>query len=400
MRTSSVSSSSYLRLPPGSEGCCYCALKAFFDAYALSEDAPLPTDVLRAALALTYTTRGRFKAGSMEDSTEAIEALFEYFHAAHLCNEGWETSSPPPSPSSGSLRRLSDSAERIEAAGDLVCTPPCIAHEIFGIEYLDVTRCTFCGSTGEPAVQVGGSTFLYRAYVAEILFAPTSQSPREERETPSMCTEDTFGMHPLPCVQQYREGDLQELLRQACQVKVDGKCNECNSLRTVLSERWLTRAPRVFLLSLIWPAAEPPKELLTTTLNAIRTRVRLRHIFRAPEDTGAWGGGAAGADSEDAEEAVTGDNAAHVFRSMICYCGRHYIAVTWCPERLHWLLFDDERVLAESEWTGVSKLLSTRGYVPTLLFFERLTHRERAESLAALDSQLCERSDGYFCTVA
>ena len=49
------------------------------------------------------------------------------------------------------------------------CHPLCLAHEVFGLEYVDVLRCTFCGANGEPSVS---SSYLYTAYVSELLQSP------------------------------------------------------------------------------------------------------------------------------------------------------------------------------------------------------------------------------------
>merc|ERR1740121_1680622 len=74
-------------------------------------------------------------------------------------------SSPPPMPLRSRLQQMTG-AERIEEASNFACHPICIAHEVFGIEYLDLPRCSFCHATGEPNVT---SSFLYRVYVAELL---------------------------------------------------------------------------------------------------------------------------------------------------------------------------------------------------------------------------------------
>ena len=43
-------------------------------------------------------------------------------------------------------------ADFVRHATDFGCHPLCLAHETFGLELVDVSKCSFCGATQEPEV--------------------------------------------------------------------------------------------------------------------------------------------------------------------------------------------------------------------------------------------------------
>jgi len=392
------------------ESCCYCALKTVFKDYCFAEADILPPDVLRNALSSTYTRQGRFKLGEMEDATEALEALLENLHATHLCKcisgsqapvlstqEAQEASpvakeevvgspvliSPQLSPvveASSPLCKLCqlEGAERLEAASDIVCTPPCIAHEIFGIEYVDMTRCNLCNATGEPVIEVKGSPFLYRVYVAEII--------RMRKATLEAIPVDWMW------ASQGTKENLEEYLQQLCQGRIQGKCCECNSLWSSVSDRWLTRCPQVFMISLIWPTRKPSHNMLVTILNSLRPHLRLGNIFRGVAGSASSVSGC----DEDHSEGL-GDLDCHVFCAMICYNGCHYIALCWSPVRATWLLFDDERIRKEGDWKTVYNVLISIHCVPTLVFYEKRDCTASGESFEELKRQMGEVEESSLC---
>ena len=49
--------------------------------------------------------------------------------------------------------------------GNFGCHPLCLAHAVFGLQTVDLCRCSFCGATGEPEV---AASYVYSAYVSEL----------------------------------------------------------------------------------------------------------------------------------------------------------------------------------------------------------------------------------------
>ena len=146
--------------------CCYCALKSLFNDFASSEADTIPPDSLRQALSSVYDAKGRFKTGDMEDATETIEAILGILHA---CNVQPMQQVSTTCNCSSSNHLLGPSAEFVEEASNFGCHPVCLAHQVFGLEVVDVARCSFCGATGEPSV---AASYVYSAYVTELETRP------------------------------------------------------------------------------------------------------------------------------------------------------------------------------------------------------------------------------------
>lgn len=393
------------------EEVCIAALRSLLAQYASSEAGALPPDVLRECLSDVYgAERGRFRLGEMADATETIEALLDCFHASRVaptkrpgaaaygrvaallegsaCDggafKGLETNGVPAtgsgpseslpglldgedSPSSASApaatsttshhapwRRMSD-AERIEVASNFGCHPECVGHEVFGIEYVDIRRCSFCNGTGEPAV---ASSFLYRVYVAELLEAPAALRPAAP--PPSRAAPAAAAGAPAHASQAAAQVGLAQRLWELCQHEAEGKCHECSSLRTTFTERWLTRRPLACTLSLVWPLGAPSREDLWRLISMVQPELEMERIFR-------MGGVAAPHEWEEDVTAVV-----YTLRGLICYKGLHYTALFWCLSRKKWLYYDDDCVREESSWSSVTDFIVNSQYVPTLVFYEHL----------------------------
>lgn len=420
------------RTPHGFRGgaaddtCCYCALKSLFTHYRYSELETLPPDSLRKSLSHIYTAQGRFQLGEMEDATETIEVLLDVLHASSVSafeaealeasassaafperSAGASSSSDPAppglaSPTMSAGKRKSD-AELVDEASNFPCQPLCIAHEVFGIEYVDIPRCTFCGSNGEPSVT---GSFLLSVYVADLL----ALDPREEAVQSS--GSPSWDVSTLWSGSRWWGGsrpDLHSLLwRIHHRSTPNRRCGECSSLRTMVSERWLTRRPCSLLLSLVWPDSKPSRENLWWVLSAIQPVLSTDRIFQhhardrasAHADKGMAASGALPPQPAPRDRDPLNSNEDFVFCGMICYCGLHYIAIFWCWVRMQWMLFDDTTVRQERDWSSVVSLILCGSYVPTLLFHERCSgHGEsshelpRSKSLEVLRSQIEELED-------
>eukprot|EP00441_Pelagodinium_beii_P032088 CAMPEP_0197632918 /NCGR_PEP_ID=MMETSP1338-20131121/9435_1 /TAXON_ID=43686 ORGANISM="Pelagodinium beii, Strain RCC1491" /NCGR_SAMPLE_ID=MMETSP1338 /ASSEMBLY_ACC=CAM_ASM_000754 /LENGTH=470 /DNA_ID=CAMNT_0043204495 /DNA_START=50 /DNA_END=1462 /DNA_ORIENTATION=- len=377
----------------------YCALKSVFSGFDASEATTLPPDALRLALSKVYNTEGRFKIGEMEDATETIEALLGILHAWHVRHpnaiESIDDQCKACSSSSSECRHVS-AAARVEEASNFGCHPLCLGHEVCGIEYVDLPRCTFCGATGEPSVL---GSYLYSAYVTELLNCQSKPAGLTEAEIQQIASD------PLSLLQDAviqltsrlagsRPCSMQEALRQLCQREEGQKCGDCSSRKTMVMERWLTRRPHVFIVSLAWPSSSPGREAIWLVLQMIRPTLRLEEIFRTAN---AKGGQFQSASSST--DAVSG----YAFHGLICYYGMHYIALFWCPTRKRWILFDDTCVREKEDWNSVANFIMTGQYVPTLVFYERLEDESPAllesfEELARQVDSLEDRTSS--CVVA
>ena len=364
--THSHAASSYgaLARPAGNDHCCYCALKSLFHEFTVSDRDVLPPDALRKALSLAYNAQGRFQSGDMEDATETIEVILGILHACSLSSSLAPSASP---------RAQCVHAEFIEEASRFGCHPLCLSHEVFGVEYVDVPRCTFCGATGEPTVT---SAFTYGVYVTELLECREHLAGQVHSEGA-----DSLGamglwqsIHLVPVT---RKSSLQQVLRKLCQLR-GGNCSECNSRRTLATERFLTRQPQTFLLSLAWPSSSPTREQLIQVLSMLQARLYMTEIFETSAETSVLYG----------------------LRGLVCYSGMHYVALFWCPSQRHWVLFDDTCVQEKEDWSSAARVLLSGLFVPTLVFYERVqADAAPEESLEELAQQVCELEDGSACSM-
>lgn len=122
-----------------------------------------------------------------------------------------------------------------------------------------------------------------------------------------------------------------------CAEDLGRNCAECNSRKSVLTERWLTRRPKTFILSLVWPSSNPSRDQLWSLLSMIQPQLRMEEIFKV-------------------EPAARSE--VYCFRGMICYCGMHYVALFWCPAKRRWIFFDDMCVKEKEDWTAVVNLMT------------------------------------------
>jgi len=375
--------------------CAYCALKNLFMQYQHSQQEALPPDDLRVALSEIYASQGRFQLGEMEDATETLEALLDIVHASSVGgfeestlagpSTGSTSSSTPPwfstdlsaqasrrisgtsasgasgqeaddddddvwSPTFRGTDRARDkrrgSAEHVFAASHFPCQPLCIAHEAFGIEYVDLARCSFCGATGEPHAT---RSFVLPVYVAELEENHKAVTARDAGPTPSA-------------------PDLAKLLRHSHHKSLPGeKCKECNSLRTLSVERWLTSRPRTLVWSLIWPTSEPVVQQVSFVLRSITPILSVDEVFHTHQHIDHR---TSPSSSSSSSAAVDSSDEGYHFCGMICYRGMHYIAIFWCWPLQRWVSFDDTKLRQEQSWGSVVDVVCTSGYIPTLLFYD------------------------------
>eukprot|EP00434_Breviolum_minutum_P017486 symbB.v1.2.015433.t2/scaffold1121.1/size137196/1 len=332
--------------------CCYCELKSLFQEYNVSDAATLPPDGLRRALSSVYNAQ-RFKVGEMEDASETLEAILGILHACHV--EDTSQASQPLN-----LRH-------VEKASTFGCHPLCFAHDVFGIEYVDVPHCKYCGATGEPSIC---SSYLYSTYTNELMMVAS----RGVDGSSEITTDPIGAFQDLLARATHRLSappvPLQDLLRDLSG-QSQGPCVDCKSSKTT-TERWLTRRPRIFTISLVWPNSTPLADEIWLILNMLRPQLKLEEIFKVSPPC---------------------DDMSYCFHGMICYKhSQHYVAFFWCAARKRWTFFDDRIVEEKDDWVSVANFLLAEGYVPTLIFYERMDGTN-ADSLAELDRQVANVGD-------
>jgi hypothetical protein len=381
------------------ESCCFCALKAVLDKYQFSDEEALPPDTLRHALSRAYGSKGRFRLGEMEDATETIEALLDVFHAHTVYEQAGYWQLTLDAQRKGKIRERMEkasAADLAEEAAEHACSPQCISHEVFGIEYVDLTRCTFCGATGEPSTV---RSFLYPVYVADHLTLQGQSVDTASASETTYASRMQASMNSFACGWQNTQPTFQELVHRLCQRDVKCKCNECQSLNTMVSERWLTKHPLVFVISLVWPSATPSKESLWQTLSTIRPLMSMDQMFRTEQRVSH----ALPASSQS----LSGDTGlpsskvlseSYFFRGMICFYGCHYVSFFWCWPKMKWILFDDTKIKEEKDWSSVVQIIIAGQYVPTVLFYELNDGKNEKEDMAFFVQQVSTLEDRSACS--
>lgn len=395
------------------ESCCFCALKSVFTQYQFSEVDTLPPDSLRTTMANTYTTSGRFQLGEMEDATETIEALLDILHLSHMYapkdalaalaeepHHEFPTRERRTSRVEAELAKVSG-ANRVEEASNFACQPPCIAHEVFGIEYVDLPLCTFCGASFDPESIV--SSFMYRIYVAELLAEQgRPDAPVSREETPSAVSDLSDQVCRATARWTSKRPEMQTAMRSLCQRPVDKKCTECNSRNTIVLERWLTRRPYTFMVSLIWPTSMPTRDSLWSVISSIQPSMQMEQIFKTDRGSPSKMGKDVKEKAPQSSDSSVEKYPLYLFRGLICYYGMHYVAFFFCWARKKWILFDDTCVREEKDWSSVASIIMNGQYVPTILLFENCYDDAMTDdAVEELFRQMRELEDPQSaCTVA
>jgi len=310
--------------------CCYCALKSIFANYRFGDHTVLPPDVLRMALSKSFEKENRFRLGDMEDACETMEALFASFHSGP-----------------------GDSGRIAEA--DVLCTPPCVPHQVFGHSVVELRRCSSCSYTADP---VTTPSFVLRVYVAEVI-------------------------DPL------RRGvKLAKALRSAFESTDGTNCPRCASKSTMVRERFLVEAPKSFVVSLVWPTRSPKAASTWALVAAVEPFLDPASIFQYDNRMGKL--------------------KRMAFRGLVCFGGRHYVATFWNWRQRCWTVFNDKNVSHVADWSELARGTLYRGaMVPTLMFFENIPDDLPKEDLEAFES--CMESikqappgagDGYDCAIS
>ncbi|KNC49176.1 uncharacterized protein AMSG_05156 [Thecamonas trahens ATCC 50062] len=274
--------------PAEPEVCLLCALQEMFGAYeTMAIAGSLDPVAVRLALAQIGAPSARFGMLDMADATEALDSILGWMHEACV------------------------------SSADAVCLPPCIAHEVFGMELCERVECG-CGATSEPLPY---SAFAHRVFVPELLAA---------------------------------DPELALDARLAHAYDEQGSARRCPGAvpcaRAPVLQLFLQREPKVFSLVLDWHP-EPSKNDISRALDSIDEKLNLRNVFYGVPRSSRYELG-----------------------GMICFYGRHYVCFhksSDSAEPQAWMYFDDERVRKVGDsWADVVAMCKSGRLQPTVVFYE------------------------------
>lgn len=104
-------------------------------------------------------------------------------------------------------------------------------------------------------------------------------------------------------------------------------------------QRVIHRFPMVFAMSVLWATTSATKEQVHGLLSNIGDRVDLAKCFDAAGPAIKFKNG--------------GIRTTYRLRGLVCYYGRHYVALFYSTAHKMWLLFDDSRVIEVGSWQNV-----------------------------------------------
>ncbi|KAL6053374.1 protein deubiquitination [Balamuthia mandrillaris] len=301
------------------EPCVFCALKSIFVGYEFSEEAVLPPDVLREALSALYKKEGRFQLGEMDDAAETLHAILTNIHEVMTAEED----------SNNGKERDTKNEQLKQSSSSFCMEPPCIAHEVFGMNLLEQIVCesSGCGDSSEP---ISSDHFIYYIYTTSLRML------KKQNRDMSFCA----------------------LLKQlSAEDKRPCSNEKCKRLSTV--KRYLLHQPEVFTIGMVWETNKPSVEAIIETLCSIEQRIQLKDIF----------------------DSAPSPDASYMLRGMVCYYGLHYLAFFFNVEKHRWIVFDDATVKeAGSSFDRDIVERCRRGHFQPALLFYVLVHSESCAS--------------------
>jgi ubiquitin C-terminal hydrolase len=253
-----------------------------------------------------HVLTNQFAAGAMADAKEALEAVLLCIHR-----------------------------EQSASNADSDCTPLCISHSIFGCDMCNILVCEKCGLQ-QP---MPSRDICIRVYVSDLL-AANCKTIGKALQT----TKDTAIKCPV-CQKAQRSEKLELPDSRFYGLERDEKHSEYR--RWTVSQRWCFRLAPVLSVSLEWPQESPDKYVIEELLEMIESELALDELFY-----------------------LTDSSVQYILRGMLCYYGRHYIAVFRGVES--WYFLDDQCVRDVGSWSDVkTKLIKGHNY-PVMLFYEEV----------------------------
>ncbi|XP_048760208.2 uncharacterized protein LOC125669610 isoform X4 [Ostrea edulis] len=207
--------------------CIFCALKVIFTQFQYSDQASLPPDALRRALADSFTNQQRFQLGHMDDAAECFENILRriHFHVANAYHE------------------------------DSCSAPHCLSHQKFTMTIFDQLVCV-CGASSEP--------LRFHEMVHYITTNALVSQYRSMQETGDLIHNDRFGL----------------LLRNGC---AQGDIRDCpdNCGKRVQIRKTLLNSPDVVSIGLVWDSERPETSTITDVCRCIGTTILLQDLFHS-----------------------------------------------------------------------------------------------------------------------
>jgi hypothetical protein len=243
------------------------AVQGLFIHYQYTELKIIPPTELRHAL--SFYDDSKFQLGEKADASEALEAILKGIHMDQTA------------PSS---------------ADSSVCTPQCVAHQVFGGMYLSQSRCRQCGASDEPFVDV--SSFLLYTSVTALFNAHSPAVPRPSFGSLLHSSLSTPPRH--------------------CPSPPSFACPGTADTRT-----WCLAAPAVLALCVSWESASEEQHTIERFLGLMNGRISLGDVYHP--DSLPSGGGSEGA-----------DGTTYLFRGFVCFYGRHYVSICECLHLVCW----------------------------------------------------------------
>lgn len=311
--------------------CVLCKIKDIFIDYKFGESDKIPGTALRKTLALIYQPQSKFQLRDMADASDCLEAILNRLHV--------------------------DMSNSTTAK----CNPTCLAHKIFSSEAIEKFSCV-CGHSKSST----NSSFVQYYVVEEILDTAKATFPLP-RDWERRYTQDGqayyankrekatqwlppsgYGIENLNEDPNYSFSSL--LRGVSLQQLISCEKDTCHFKSSLI--RKLVKAPQTLSIGLNWVCEDPEKYKVSDTWSLVQPYILVSQLF------------------EEVSEELKSDMMN--LKGVVCFYGRHYIALSFSHNKNKWLMFDDSSVREVGEtYDEVSKLCKKNRYQPCLLFYEK-----------------------------
>eukprot|EP01135_Chromosphaera_perkinsii_P001946 Nk52_evm3s214 gene=Nk52_evmTU3s214 len=332
--------------------CIFCAIKHMFIKMQRGENIKIKADAIRVAL--NKSNEGRFHWGTMEDAAECYQALVDGLHCnatgADGCQEGMQ------------------------------CNHGCLTQRVFGIWFTRIGFCDTCNYASDPSDFTMNSDFLGALYLEALkdkLFpeecgcpesspcsgaaTPTTEKKKDRwyrRIIHKIKNED--GNDRAKTLGKYNEGRVIEddgSCNKFCQVLLEAsdctpqKCTKEGCSGTVSYQRHLNSVPLVYTVSLMWDSFSTSKEQIKKIMSVLPEYIDLNILYNGLEE-------------------VSRERCLLPVQTIVCFYGRHYIALAYKQREQCWKSIDDSNVKEVGKtWTEAKEYIVKNKLMPTLLFF-------------------------------
>jgi len=309
----------------------------------------------------------------------------------------------------------------------VICCPPCVSHEVFGFELMDVFECWRCQWTSEPQTS---QLYTYRVYVADIyklcsqadsdcwniqqclcrLWANEEQPVDQAQDDISPCENESSHLLKKQDSKSSIRSTNSSSTTKSLPLNKDKEMKDRNSENAIPTSRIFSRI--VTTTTKRTPPTTPKGDNTTVDSPTKQSSTRFqRKIFKCMICSGltavaaryclsdpkvfvcnlVWFSDKCSIDyiavvtsllteKIDLNELFASQvkrkksnelDRGYIFRGMVCYCGLHYVAFFFHWPSMTWILFDDFRIRHVAEWAEVVEMCVSSGFLPSLIFFEQ-----------------------------